>query len=363
MPTTAQSPFTAAPLVQPGFIQRLLKRPVKENAKVELQSLLAARHPDSLAQAQVSELALRYRLSAGEVASLSRAVFRNALVVFASDNTIAEDEAAYLASLKRLLSLSDSEVKTMESEVLHPKYQRFVRNIASDNVVDDDELLALKNLQSRLRISDEVADQLRSEPVTDVLQRVLDTAVQDHRLTPGEEQQLKTLAEKLGATVSYNDATRRQLARYSLFWRIENGELPEVAVDLHLQKNERCHYTASCQLLELRTVTKRIGYHGPMLRIPIAKGLSYRIGSFSPMVTKSDQLQAIDEGTLYVTSKRLLFDGTRKNVSVRLSSIISYNVFSDGVVVDKQTGRSPHFMFEGDTELCGVILGELLARS
>ena len=61
--------------------------------------------------------------------------------------------------------------------------------------------------------------------------------------------------------------------------------------------------------------------------------------------------------------QRMIFDGALKNTTLRHSSVLGFQLFQDGIVVDKASGRSPHLMIEGDTETLAVILGAALAMS
>jgi hypothetical protein len=48
-------------------------------------------------------------------------------------------------------------------------------------------------------------------------------------------------------------------------------------------------------------------------------------------------------GTLYVTSKRLLFKGDSRNTTVSLKKIVDCHVFSDSLKVEKNTGKPDLF--------------------
>jgi hypothetical protein len=65
------------------------------------------------------------------------------------------------------------------------------------------------------------------------------------------------------------------------------------------------------------------------------KGLSYRLGSVGVGRTTEDSVVLVDTGTIYVTNKRLIFDGARTNTSIRLNKILSFTPYSNGVEIDK----------------------------
>lgn len=121
-------------------------------------------------------------------------------------------------------------------------------------------------------------------------------------------------------------------------------ELPEVDCPLSLQKSEVCYWAGEASWYEFRSVTKRINYRGLTASIPIAKGLRYRVGSITPNVERSSELTPIDHGQLYITNKRILFDGGEKNTTLTWGGLTQVQLFDGGVILEKGTGKSPHLM-------------------
>jgi hypothetical protein len=70
----------------------------------------------------------------------------------------------------------------------------------------------------------------------------------------------------------------------------------------------------------------------------------------------TEELRQIDTGTLFITSKRLVFNGQSKNATVPFKKIIHFTLYQDGLQIEKESGRDPYFLGEGDVELIGVIL-------
>jgi hypothetical protein len=91
--------------------------------------------------------------------------------------------------------------------------------------------------------------------------------------------------------------------------------------------------------------------------VRICKGVRYRVGSVSAQRITRDELVEIDRGTMYVTNKRLIFDGARKNTTIRLLAILSFTPCSDGLVLEKATGKPIQLEFAGgDAEMFHSIL-------
>lgn len=51
----------------------------------------------------------------------------------------------------------------------------------------------------------------------------------------------------------------------------------------------------------------------------------------------------LDTGTLYLTNKRLLFNGLKRSASINLSKIIDFKLYSDAIAIEKETGKDQFF--------------------
>ena len=129
---------------------------------------------------------------------------------------------------------------------------------------------------------------------------------------------------------------------------------------MSLEKNEKCYFQTSCEWFEKRTVTQRINYSGPTASIKIMKGVRYRVGSIKPQRVTSEEWKKIDSGTMYLTSKRVIFLGQSKSLNIKLAKILSFTPYSDGVELTKDAGRNPLIMFPTNSDIFSVILSRLL---
>jgi hypothetical protein len=73
-------------------------------------------------------------------------------------------------------------------------------------------------------------------------------------------------------------------------------------------------------------------------------------------------LKPIDQGRLFVTSKRVLFEGGHGTATLRLRDVSSFQVFADGLVLERRAGPALWLTLGGDVELAAVVLGAALAR-
>lgn len=73
-------------------------------------------------------------------------------------------------------------------------------------------------------------------------------------------------------------------------------------------------------------------------------------------VWTADVLLEVDRVEPYLTNKRLLLRGDRKNTSVPLGKVVHFTVFTDGIQVEKGSGKDVYLLGEADWELFGACL-------
>lgn len=336
-------------------------RPPAQDALIELKALLADRQLRGVSEEQIEEIAERFQLDPHrrfrkEFDELYVERVRQCLV----DRHLDDDELAELQHMKLLLSISDSHASEIHNRLSEDLYREDAQQAMADGRLSIGEREVLERLEKQLRLPEEIASRVHREVASARVQASLDSATSDQRLSPEEDQEFRAVASSLGIEPSFDAETKRALERMRLYWIIENGDVPEVPVDIRLQRSERCYFTTSIEWLEHRTVTKRIRYAGPTARIRIVKGVYFRAGDLALAPVREDVLQTIDSGTLYLTSKRILFTGARGNKTITLNKIIDFTPYRNGVDIQKATGKSPFFRFETDVDLFSLLLNRAL---
>lgn len=363
-PDLLTSPFAGEPgprLLR--WYERLLRRPQPELAQRAIAALFAEQSPHEVPASKVSEALQRYFAIGPHARIVALWIWSRALEAFLADSRLSDAEVRYLERLTRVLDIGFDDVEAMVAKLVHPKYQNAVAEAVADGSVSKEEKSFLKRLEDQLRMPSEVAAQLASNPSHAVAMKRLAEMMDDHRISPDELAAIARLDSDLNANIEIDPDVHARVLRYSSFWRIENVAVPIVHVAIGLQKGETCHFKGTAQWNELRTKTSRIDYHGPVMSIRIARGLRYRLGSISPSKVTREEITPIDIGTVYFTSKRVIFDGGKRNYSIRFSSLIGIEAFSDAIQLEKATGRSPYLvMEEEDVEQAVVILTTLMAR-
>jgi hypothetical protein len=347
------APFAEGSLKAPNFIQRAFKCPVRNNAIVEVNNLLAqAVSVREVPGDEIDRIFEKYRLNSTLAFHTERlGLYRKYLDSCFSRKAISDEEAADLEHLRGILKLSESETEQMHLEEVTPIYQRRANDALACGRLSDEDKTKLDALEKDLRLSQEVATRLYTECAKSTIQQFLNTILDDHRITPDEESELNARAKSYGLRLDFDTGLQSMMDRYKLLWQIEQGEVPEVAANINLQRSERCYFTCTADWFEARRVTTRINYSGPTFRLKIAKGLYWRAGSLGLNRVSHDVMTKIDSGQLYVTSKRLLFVGSRKNAVVQLTRILNVNPYKNGIEVVKDSGKTPFLQTQGDIEI------------
>jgi hypothetical protein len=93
---------------------------------------------------------------------------------------------------------------------------------------------------------------------------------------------------------------------------------------------------------EPRAVRKTYGgYAGPTIRV--TKGVSFRVGSVAARSESHEELRKIDQGTLVLTNKRLIFTGSKRTINIDLRKIIAIEAYKDGVASQRENKQKTEY--------------------
>jgi hypothetical protein len=140
---------------------------------------------------------------------------------------------------------------------------------------------------------------------------------------------------------------------------LEMADLSEVQTDLNLRAGERCYFTASASLVTEKNVRRRAAYHGPVVRIKLAPGISYRAAMVLGGRGYKKRWVKSSDGKLYLTNRRIIFRGKSRNNSCDFSEILELQWFTNRVVrIDKQAGP-PFILADVNARLVGYYVDRL----
>ena len=341
-----------------SIADRVLRRQPRRNAIAEIRDLLIDSdrvqdvEPDAV-QAIADGYGVRLHK---DLASEREAIYREHLSDCLADRRLDDGELQALRHLQQLLALGDPTADRLRAETVEAIYHESVTEAVEDGRVSEEETAALLRLRDDLTLDTPRAEQIYADIANKRMQLAYDRALADERLSPQEDAELKEISRSLNVDVQTDARTRRTLDRYRLFWLIENGDVPPVDPGIKLYRGEKCYATREVEWRELRRVTTGISYAGPTTRIRMAKGVYWRMGHLRGMRHSSEMLMPVDAGTLYVTTKRLIFMGRLGNKTIRLNRILTFEPYSDGIEIQKDAGRSPVLLFSDDVEMFAALL-------
>jgi len=334
-------PFITKNLVEPKGIDKLLKRTPTQNFLVEVNNLLANNSLDEISAGQIQQLADKYKLKDASQTFKSELVrMLNAFLtqhLGASGDKYSDINSA--KKLQSLLGISDADFGKEHKPLAIELFKKQVALTLNQTKKYKESDQQFEQLRMQFGLTKDEHDQVLNEIRQSIIQPVADKMVSDQRISPQEKESLDQLCKDLDVNPIYDSDSKKTLERFENLWKIENGDLPIYDTDIFLQKGEVCHYKGGAKLFELRRKTVGVKYKGPALRFRITKSLYYRAGNIKTTRETKVVMTLIDSGNLYVTNKRILFNGEKGNKVIRYSQIIDLSPYTDGVGIVRATGK------------------------
>ena len=325
-------------LKRANFVERLLNKKVEENAYLEIQNRLASVPILELPHGSIVEILNDYEVSFERAKPRLRNYYRKVLRYFVQGGDLSEEKMEQLRHLQNLFHFSDQEVAQLMSVVLHPIYEAEVKASLSYRFMTQEKKDYLNTLMLRLRIPESLASSIYQKHAENVMQQALEEALANHRLSPEEDASLEDLANNLGVKVYYDKSTQAALERCRMLWRIEKGDLPKIRIPLNLQPEETCSAAVKAGYFESRRSSRPILIDGSRMKISL------------------HVMKYLCTGTLYITNKRLLFNGSDRATSIVLPRILYYSIKGTDLEIKKDSGRDQMFRLETDSDLIEAVM-------
>lgn len=131
----------------------------------------------------------------------------------------------------------------------------------------------------------------------------------------------------------------------------ENGNLlTSISTSLKLSRNEQIYAEISSDMQELRS--KKINYVNNGGKIRIGSGaFSYSLGVGSIKIIPQKELTTVLTGTLYVSNKRLIINGSNDISTIDYKDILRLDLFFDGVSIYQNSKQKPTvFIYKGSLD-------------
>jgi hypothetical protein len=233
------------------------------------------------------------------------------------------------------------------------EYRRLLQGALDDGVLSADELEQLEAVRKDGELTPE---EVRMAALA-IYRGALRDAAADARLTPDEDAALRQLQEQLGLTEQDLGDDLTPLSRLRMLARVAEGHIPETHAPVALVPDERCHWVVQSTLAE------RISMPSAARR-ELAGSVFGVLGS-DPFVATgardalrpADDILPTDIGTLVITSRRTIFQGARRTISVPHARAETVTLYGDGVRVEELGQSARRYFLVEDPELaCAVLL-------
>ena len=361
-------PFVRQEYIKPSTIEKLTKKNPERNYLVEINNLFADSSLDEISLGQIQALAEKFKIK--NAYHKFRVELLQMLNDFLNEHLgnpqSSINDAVNAKKVQVLLGIPDLEflkeynsiaIKVFEKQVFETLCRTKKRR-------DTEESAQFEQLQKQLEISDEDANRVIGNAAQEIIQEFITGILADQRISPDETEALEQLCKDLKIKVQFDEECKGIIEKNKLLWKLENEPLLIYNAEIFLQKGEYCHYKSAASLYEDRKQTTGITYRGYTHRVKIFKGFYYRVGNLNAARKTEDVTIEIDSGILYVTNKRILFNGNKGNKVIRYSQIVDLIPFIDGMKVVKETGKPLTFQIPtNDGEILITIVARLIRES
>jgi len=236
-------------------------------------------------------------------------------------------------------------------------HERLLEAVA-DGVLTQEELAELDAIRRKHELSTAEA---RMAAVV-AYRRALADALEDAELTPDEDQGLERLREQLGLDEKQLRADMTQLCRARLLTRVTAGTLPHADVPgIQLVPGEQGHWFVRATFAERTGLGTGRPLHA--LAFAVDDGPAYSpLGERDALEPRAEILPS-DVGVLAITSRRVIFQGARRTISIPHARLAAVALHRDGVRLDEtpsnhadpQNGTAARYFLVDDPELTAAV--------
>lgn len=212
----------------------------------------------------------------------------------------------------------------------------------SDGTLTEEESITLCNKARELNIDVDYIQKVRTEDFNQRIEFIKNEANKTRRLSPHQESQLKEISSNL----QIEHTLTGDLKIYRDLWQYENNgqfNLTSISVPIFLKDNEIAYFGAPCSWKQIKTIRNHNGYTSGSVGFSIAKGVNFRIGRAIPTYSEAEKIVPISKGEIYITNKRITFNGDRKSTNITIGRITQLLMWSNGIEIRKTSGKPDFF--------------------
>jgi hypothetical protein len=215
------------------------------------------------------------------------------------------------------------------------------------------DLRQLENSIKQVASSSYIDTQALQALIVQGWEKAVTLAFDDGILSEQEESSLSELRQhfSLSQDALNSHGAFARLVKGATLRDVLNGKMPERVqiqgnLPFNLQKAEQIAWVfQNVQYYEQKTRTRYVG-GSQGVSIRIARGVYYRTGAFKGERVQTAETIHADTGILGLTNKHVYFTGAAKSFRVPYNKIVSFEPFSDGFGIQKDTQSSKPQSFQ-----------------
>lgn len=261
--------------------------------------------------------------------NIKEKMYDQELSVRLHDEVLTKKEAFELKEIRKLLGLTDSQVREATNASALDGYRILFSRFARDGLVSTADLKQLEDLRKATGMTAAEAARLSEDDALTLYRRTVAMVCQDGVVTDEEQRVIDGLEHLLQLRKSLTAPFRSQVDKTRKLDLIRKGKLPIVKHDqqLHLKSSELCHWHHPCK-------------HAYKTR------------------TRAIELA----GNLVVTSRRVIFYASERSFDFSAKKIVNIQLRSDAVQLTLSTTRGQGTYYTENPEILEAILEALVRR-
>lgn len=357
-----QDLFPIKELIRPKLIQKIFNKVPKLNAIIEINNLLGTELLNDITIESIGVISAKYRVNLHKkFPDHLKQMYQRHLSLCTEYNMLSSKILNDLKRLKHLLMLTDKEVSELHYDLATDIYNKANEQTVNYFKLEMSKEKFLNKLQYNLKLPEEIERKLSAERFNRFLNIHLIGEGENRQVTPEELNELNHIIRNLNVEIAFAGATLQQFERFRLYWLIEYGNLPDKYFDISLPRNEQCYFKINADWLDHKTPIIGPGYGGPDLSIKMMKQVYYRSGSADMQRKMNKRLTFIDSGSVYVTQRRIIFEGYKAKTQIQMGNIRSVAPFSDGLVIERNNRKNLIFRVSKNADLLAMFLGRAIS--
>ena len=237
------------------------------------------------------------------------------------------------------------------------QYRDKVKEAVSDGTLTRAKIEELEALRKELDA--EPISEDRTTVRREAFNAAVDAVKSGGKLTSSEEGELARIQKFLALRDDQVDKTRLEVRRLKTVTEISEGRLPVVSPEnsvlrgLKLEPEEIPHYSAAADLLECRDP-------GDAQGVKVTLGEPYRFGSADGADLPMDRAEQKDTGFFLLTSRRILFKGSRRTFGHDFHTSSDINLYRDGLRLKTMSNHLLlKFRADGVSDVVATLMSQL----